>query len=125
MVLEGYQVKHVLLQASWLVPLLLNVNGVKAKENVMHLTYHVYRYKKSGELAFKQCYMGNSNPDQYTLWYRLNRCYYKLSYAWANKKEANRPSCFIWKGKESSKFNIDFTHANIKKYMTLERLVNR
>ena len=83
-----------------------------------------FRYRKSGELAFKQCYLGNSNADQYALWYRLNRCHYKLSYPWDGKTEANRPSCFVWKGKESSMFNIEFNNANINAFMTLARLVN-
>lgn len=66
--------------------------------------------------------MAHSDGEQYATWYRLNRCYYKLTYKWNRKRYARRPSCFISKSSGSFETaNVDFTHSNIKKYMTLAR----
>ena len=68
--------------------------------------------------------MAHSDVDQYSLWYRLNRCHYKLSFAWNKKHDVDRPSCYIWKGVGAfEKPNIDWSHSNVKKYMTVARLV--
>ncbi len=87
---------------------------------------YVLRYKgPGGKSIFRTCYMAHSKSDQYALWYRRNRCHYKLSFPWNSKHEASRPSCYIWKGAGAfEKPNIDFKHKHIKKYMTLGRLVN-